>query len=206
MCCYVSLRRYFHPPSSIRCSICFCTSRMRHDWGGLCRIVSAIQSRDVRRFFERNVKINTKSKLPLQRHIFSRRCQTSQLNTMVRSFSACIIHPHVTILAIMNRVSTFSEDNLEVQVMRGTRPWTMRGILRKYSTLCPIHEFPFHKFPLLSIQPPLSFFWYREFQQLFWRRSRAPTPMEMESLLKNGSGNSQPDFIYWFQQKVVLNS
>ena len=90
--------------------------------GGLCRIVGAIQSRDVRRFFERNVKINAKSKLSLQRHIFSRRCQTSQLNTMVRIFQACIIHPLVTMLAIMNRVSASSEDNLEVQVMRGTRP------------------------------------------------------------------------------------
>ena len=28
----------------------------------------------------------------------------------------------------------------------------------------------------------------------------------MEILLKNGAGNSQPDFIYWFQQKVVFNS
>jgi len=89
--------------------------------GGLCRIVGAIQSRDVRRFFERNVKINAKSELPLQRHIFSRRCQTSQLNTMVRSFQACIIHPLVTMLAIMNRASAFSEGNLEVQVMRGIR-------------------------------------------------------------------------------------
>ena len=95
-------------------------------------------------------------------------------NTMVTIFPACIIHPLVTMLAIMNRVSASSEDNLEMQVMRGTRPWTMKSgavscytcwptfprwslILRKYSTLCPIHEFLFHKFPLLSIQPPLSF-------------------------------------------------
>ena len=90
--------------------------------GGLCSTVGAIQLRDVRRSFERNAKINVKLKLLLQSHIFWRRCQTSQPNTMVTIFPACIIHPLVTMLAIMNRVSASSEDNLEVQVMRGTRP------------------------------------------------------------------------------------
>jgi len=90
--------------------------------GGLCSTVGAIQLRDVRRSFERNAKINVKWKLLLQSLIFWRRCQTSQLNTMVKIFPACIIHPLVTMLAIMNRVSASSEDNLEVQVMRGTRP------------------------------------------------------------------------------------
>jgi len=145
--------------------------------GGLCSTVGAIQLRDVRRFFERNAKINAKInakfKLQLQSHIFWRRCQTSQPNTMVRSFPACIIHPLVTMLAIMNRVSAFPEDNLEVQVMRGTRPWTMKSgavscytcwptfprwsrTLRKFSTLFPLHEFLLHEFTLFSIQPPLS--------------------------------------------------
>ena len=90
--------------------------------GGLCSTVGAIQLRDARRSFERNAKINVKLKLLLQSHIFWRRCQTSQPNTMVTIFPACIIHPLVTMLAIMNRVSASSEDNLEVQVMRGTRP------------------------------------------------------------------------------------
>ena len=43
-----------------------CEARM----GDLCRAISAIQLRDVKRFFEQNVKINTKLKLPLQRHTF----------------------------------------------------------------------------------------------------------------------------------------
>ena len=43
-----------------------------------------------------------------------RRCQTSQSNTMVTIFPVCIIHPLVTMLAIMNRVSASFEDNLEV--------------------------------------------------------------------------------------------
>ena len=36
--------------------------------GVLCKTVGAIQLRDVKRFFELNVKINAKLKLPLQRH------------------------------------------------------------------------------------------------------------------------------------------
>ena len=115
MCCYVSWRRSFHPPSSIRCSICFYIFRMRHGWGGLCSNVGAIQLTDVRRSFEWNAKINVKLKLLLQSHIFWRRCQTSQPNTMVTIFSACIIHPLVTMLAIMNRVSASSEDNLDAR-------------------------------------------------------------------------------------------
>ena len=96
--------------------------RMRHGWGALCSLVGAIQLKDVRMFFEQNAKINAKLKLLLQSHIFWRRCQTSQPNTMVTIFPACIIHPLVTMLAIMNRVLASSDDNLEVQVMRGTRP------------------------------------------------------------------------------------
>ena len=122
LCCYVSWRRSFHPPSSIRFNICFYTFRTRHGWGGLCSTVGAIQLRDVRSSFERNAKINIKLKLLLQSHIFWRGCQTSQPNTIVTIFPACIIHPLVTMLAIINRVSASSEDNLEVQVMRGTRP------------------------------------------------------------------------------------
>ena len=33
LCCYVSWRRSFHPPSSIRCSIFFYIFRTRHGWG-----------------------------------------------------------------------------------------------------------------------------------------------------------------------------
>ena len=77
LCCYVSWRRSFHPPSSIRCSICSYTFRTRHRWGGLCSTIGAIQLRDVRRSFERNAKINVKLKLLLQSHIFWRRCQIS---------------------------------------------------------------------------------------------------------------------------------
>ena len=87
------LEKIFHPTSSIWCSIWFCTSRMKHEWGGLCRAVGAIQLRDVKRFFELNVKINAKLKHPLQRHTFWRRCQTCQQNTMLTTFLACIIHP-----------------------------------------------------------------------------------------------------------------
>ena len=190
--------------------------------GGLCSTIGAIQLRDVRRFFERNAKINTKLKLQLQSHIFRRRCHTSQPNIMVTTFLSCIIHPLITMLAITNRVSAFSEDNLKVQVMRGIRPWTMKsGVVSCYTVDQPLRggavycvssqhcfhvtSFHFTSFHYLASNP-LYHVWYREFQQLFWRRSRAPTPMEMESLLKNGAGNSQPDFIYWFQQKVVLNS
>ena len=36
--------------------------------GGQCRPIGAIQLRNVKRFFELNVKINAKLKLPLQRH------------------------------------------------------------------------------------------------------------------------------------------
>src|SRR6185312_3669239 len=126
-CCSVSWRRSFHQPSSIQCSICFCICLMRQEWEGLCSSVGAIQLKDARRFFERNVRINAKLRLRLLRHIFWRRCQTSQLNTMVRSLPACIIHLLVTMLAIMNRVSAFSEGNFEVQVMRGTRPRTMKS-------------------------------------------------------------------------------
>ena len=89
--------------------------------GGLCRAVGAIQLRDVKRFFELNVKINAKLKHPLQRHTFWRRCQTSQQNTMLTTFLACIIHPLVTMPAKMNRALAFSEGNSEVQVVRPPR-------------------------------------------------------------------------------------
>jgi hypothetical protein len=59
----------------------------------LCRAVGAIQLRDVKRFFEQNVKINAKLKLLLQRHTFWRRCQTSQQNSRLTTFLVCIIHP-----------------------------------------------------------------------------------------------------------------
>ena len=51
---------------------------MRHEWGDLCRAAGAMQLRDNKRFFEPNVKTNAKLKLPLQRRIVLRRCQTSQ--------------------------------------------------------------------------------------------------------------------------------
>ena len=89
---------------------------MKHEWGGLCRAVGAIPLRDVKRFFELNVKINAKLKHPLQRHTFWRRCQTSQV-TIVTTFPACIIHPLAIMLAKMNRTSAFSEGNSEVQVV-----------------------------------------------------------------------------------------
>ena len=79
--------------------------------GGLCRAIGAIQLRDVKRFFELNVKINAKLKHPLQRHTFWRRCKTSQQNTMLTTFLACIIHPLVTILAKMNQTLAFFEGN-----------------------------------------------------------------------------------------------
>lgn len=45
-----------------------------------------------------------------------------------------------------------------------------------------------------------------EFHHQFWRRSRPPTPKELDALLKNGAGNSQPDFISWFKQNVISNA
>jgi len=46
------------------------------------------------------------------------RCRTSQRNTTLRNFLAFIIHPLVTMLAKMNRTSSFSEGNSEAQVHR----------------------------------------------------------------------------------------
>src|SRR6185312_16594141 len=66
---------------------------MRHEWGDLCRATGAMQLRDNKRFFEPNVETNAKLKLPLQRRIVLRRCQTSQPNTMQRPCLTCIIHP-----------------------------------------------------------------------------------------------------------------
>ena len=51
---------------------------MMHEWGDLCKATGAMQLRDNKRFFEPNVKTNAKLKLPLQRRIVLRRCQTSQ--------------------------------------------------------------------------------------------------------------------------------
>ena len=79
--------------------------------GGLCRAIGAIQLRDVKRFFELNVKTNAKLKHPLQRHTFWRRCQTSQQNTMLTTFLAYIIYPLVSMLAKKNRTLAFSEGN-----------------------------------------------------------------------------------------------
>jgi hypothetical protein len=56
----------------------------------------------------RNVEINVKSRPPLQRHTFWRRCRTSQQHTMVTASLVCTIHPHVTMLVKMNRTSAFS--------------------------------------------------------------------------------------------------
>ena len=90
--------------------------------GGLWRAVGAIQLRDVKRFFELNVKINAKLKHPLQRHTFWRRCQTLQQNTMLTTFLACIIHPLITMPVKMNQALAFSEGNSKVQVVQPTRP------------------------------------------------------------------------------------
>lgn len=46
-----------------------------------------------------------------------------------------------------------------------------------------------------------SFLLYREFTQQFWLRNRAPTPQEVDALLKKGAGPGSPDFISWFKQK-----
>jgi len=37
----------------------------------------------------------------------------------------------------------------------------------------------------------------------FWQASRAPTPLELDNLLKNGAGNRNPNFISWFKDKVM---
>ena len=67
-------------------------------------------------------KNKCKIEAPLQRHTFWRRFQTSQQNTMLTTFLACIIHPLVTMPAKMNQALAFSEGNSEVQVVRPTRP------------------------------------------------------------------------------------
>jgi hypothetical protein len=92
LCCYVSWRRSYHLASSIRCNICFCTYLQMYDGGRACRTVGAIQLRDVSSFFDTKLATNTKLKLPLQRHTFLR-CQTSQLNIMLRTFPVCINPP-----------------------------------------------------------------------------------------------------------------
>jgi hypothetical protein len=61
-------------------------------------------------------------RLPFQRHTSLRRRQTSQYHTIVTTFLACIIHPLVTMPAIMNRTSASSEGNSEVQVKGPQRP------------------------------------------------------------------------------------
>jgi len=95
--------------------------------GGLCRAAGAMQLRDNKRFFEPNVKINAKLKLPLQRHIVLRRCQTSRPNTMQRPCLTCIIHPLVTMPTKMKRTSASLEGNSEVQVVRLLRPCNMKS-------------------------------------------------------------------------------
>ena len=133
LCCSISWRRFFHPASSIRCSIWFCTSRMRHEWVGPCSTVGAIQLRDVKRYLELNVKINAKLKLPSQRHIFWRRYQTSHQNTMLTTFLASTIHSLVTILRNLTPPWVFSEANSEVQVLQPSRPWIFKsGVLSCY--------------------------------------------------------------------------
>lgn len=95
--------------------------------GGPAQPVGAIQWRDVKRFFELDVKINAKLKLLLQRHTFSRSCHTSHLNTMLTTFLACIIHPLVTMLGTMNQISVFFKGNWEVQVVRPSRPCNFKS-------------------------------------------------------------------------------
>ena len=53
--------------------------------------------------------------------------QTSQQLIMVTNCRACIIHPLVTMMAAMNRTSTYFEANLEAQVVQPPRPWLMKS-------------------------------------------------------------------------------
>jgi hypothetical protein len=57
---------------------------------------------------------------------------------------------------------------------------------------------------LLCVQPLISR-WCREFLCQYWSSSRPPNPQQCETLLKLGAGNSEPDFISWFKQKVLFN-
>ena len=104
--------------------------------GGMCSSVGAIQLKDARRFFERNVRINAKLRLRLLRHIFWRRCQTSRLNTMVRSFPACIIHLLVTMLAIMNQVSSsLRQVKTESSITEELKKYTNSSFMVLYRSL-----------------------------------------------------------------------
>ena len=47
----------------------------------------------------------------------------------------------------------------------------------------------------------LDFLLYREFTQQFWQRNRAPSPQDVDALLKKGAGRGMPDFISWFKQQ-----
>ena len=159
---------------------------MKHEWGGLCRAVGAIRLRDVKRFFELNVRINAKLKHPLQRHTFWRRCQTSQQNTMPTTFLVCIIHHLVTMPTEMNRAIAFSEGNSEVQVVRPTRPWNMKsGALSccmcwptypKWSCTCCKFSTNLFSSSHYSVSNSHVSHWYREFHRQFWHESREPTP------------------------------
>ena len=140
-----------------------------------------------------------------------RRCQTSQQNTMLTTFLACINHPLVTMPMKMNRALAFSVGNSEVQVV--TRPWNMKsGALScymcwptypKWSRTCCKFSTNFFSSSHNSVSNSLVSHWYREFHEQFWRESREPTPQETLTLLREGAGNGMLDFISWFKQKVL---
>ena len=142
-----------------------------------------------------------------------RRCQTSQQNTMLTTFLACIIHPLITMPAKMNWALEFSKGNSEVQVVRPTRPWNMKsGALSccvcwptypKWSRTCCKFSTNLFSSSHYYVSNSHVSRWYREFHRQFWRESREPTPQEAETLLREGAGNGMPDFISWFKQKVL---
>jgi hypothetical protein len=115
--------------------------KTRLGWGA-CRTVGAIQLRGFARFFEAHVKIIIKLKLALQTNKFCRRCQISQQNTMRSTFPACIIALLDTMLEKMNRTSTFSKDNSEVQVFRHARPYLFKsGPLSQYMFCATLRKY-----------------------------------------------------------------
>jgi hypothetical protein len=149
-----------------------------------------LSNRELSKSIRKNVEINTRSSLPLQRHTLWRKGQTSQQLNMVTNSWACIMHPLVSMMTKINRSSTFSEGNLEVQVVQPPRPWDIK-------------RRPIMLYLLTNLDEVTPYM--QQFFDEVWRRSRDPTPQECDTLLRQGAGNALTDFIFWLKQKVPSN-
>ena len=132
LCCSVSWRRSFHPASSIQCNIWFCTSHMRHEWGGMqghwCypieRCLKVLQK-----------KCRNKCKIEAsiaEAYILE---EVANFTTTYYGDNLPSVHnpPLVTMLAKMNRTSAFSKGNSKAQVHRPLSTWVLKsGVVSCY--------------------------------------------------------------------------